>query len=52
VPDARDVVRRLAERGVDADARGHLVRVCPDCLTTDEEMQRAALSISLARAAP
>jgi kynureninase len=50
VPDARDVVRRLAERGVDADARGHLVRVCPDCLTTDEEMQRAALSISLARA--
>ena len=52
VPDARDVVRRLAERGVDADARGHLVRVCPDCLTTDEEMQRAALSISLARPAP
>jgi kynureninase len=52
VPDARDVVRRLAERGVDADARGHLVRVCPDCLTTDAEMQRAALSISLARAAP
>jgi kynureninase len=52
VPDARDVARRLAERGVDADARGHLVRVCPDCLTTDEEMQRAALSISLARPAP
>jgi kynureninase len=52
VPDARDVVRRLAERGVDADARGQLVRVCPDCLTTDAEMQRAALSIRLARAAP
>jgi kynureninase len=50
-PDARDLVRELAERGVDADARGHLVRVCPDCLTTDQEMQRAALSISLARAA-
>ena len=49
MPNARDFVRRLAERGVDADARGHLVRVCPDCLTTDEEMRRAALSISLAR---
>jgi len=24
-----------------------LIRVCPDCLTTDEEMQRAALSIGL-----
>jgi kynureninase len=50
-PDARDLARRLAVRGVDVDARGHLVRVCPDCLTTDEEMQRAALSISLARTA-
>jgi kynureninase len=50
-PDARDLVRRLAERGVDADARGHLVRVCPDCLTMDQELQRAALSISLARTA-
>lgn len=50
-PDARDVVSRLAERGVDADSRGQLVRVCPDCLTTDQEMQRAALSISFARSA-
>jgi kynureninase len=50
-PDARDVARRLAERGVDVDARGHLVRMCPDCLTTDQEMQRAALSISIARTA-
>lgn len=49
--DARDVARRLAERGVDADSRGHLVRVCPDCLTTDQEMQHAALSISLAHTA-
>ncbi len=50
-PDARDFARRLAERGVDVDSRGHLVRLCPDSLTTDQEMQRAALSISLARAA-
>lgn len=50
-PDARDLVIRLAERGVDADARGHLLRVCPDCLTTDDEMRRAAHSIGLARAA-
>src|SRR5262249_35987733 len=47
-PDARDVVRRLAERGVDVDSRARLVRVCPDCLTTDDEMKRAALSISFA----
>jgi kynureninase len=51
-PDARDVVARLAERGVDADARGHLVRVCPDCLTTDEEMQRAALSLGVVASTP
>jgi kynureninase len=43
---AREVVARLAEQGVDADSRGHLVRVCPDCLTTDAELQRAATVIS------
>ena len=46
-PNARDLAQRLAERGVDVDSRGHLIRVCPDCLTTDEEMRRAALSIGL-----
>jgi kynureninase len=44
---AREVVAKLADRGVDADSRGNLVRVCPDCLTTDEQLRRAALSISL-----
>jgi hypothetical protein len=33
---------------VDADCRGHLVRMCPDCLTTDDQLRKAALSISLA----
>lgn len=41
-PNARQFVARLAERGVDADARGDTVRVCPDCLTTDAEMRQAA----------
>jgi kynureninase len=41
-PGARQFVARLAERKVDADARGDTVRVCPDCLTTDAEMQQAA----------
>jgi kynureninase len=44
---AREVVAKLADRGVDADSRGNLVRMCPDCLTTDDQLRRAALSISL-----
>ena len=33
---------RLAERGVVADARGEYLRLCPDILTTDVELERAA----------
>ena len=33
---------RLAERSVATDARGHYLRLCPDILTTEAEMTRAA----------
>lgn len=33
---------RLAERGVMTDARGAWLRLCPDVLTTDDELVRAA----------
>jgi kynureninase len=36
----------LAERGVHTDARGPWLRLCPDVLTTDDEMTRAAEAVS------
>jgi kynureninase len=36
------VVKGLAEQGIDADARGNWLRLCPDCLTQDEELRRTA----------
>lgn len=40
--DATRVAKRLAERGVIADARGEWLRLCPDCLTRDEELRVAS----------
>jgi kynureninase len=37
---------RLAERGVITDARGPWLRLCPDVLTTDDELVRAADALS------
>jgi kynureninase len=37
---------RLAERGVMADARGPWLRLCPDVLTTDDELVAAARALS------
>lgn len=36
----------LAARGVVTDARGRWLRLCPDVLTTDEELARAAASLA------
>jgi len=36
----------LARRGVEADARGEFVRLCPDPLTTDGELQRGAEALA------
>jgi kynureninase len=32
----------LQEQGIITDARGEWLRLCPDCLTRDEEMRRVA----------
>lgn len=40
---------RLAERGVVTDARGPWLRLCPDVLTTDDELARAADALAVAR---
>ncbi|HEX3437395.1 MAG TPA: aminotransferase class V-fold PLP-dependent enzyme [Pseudacidobacterium sp.] len=39
---AGELAKRLAERNVITDARGEWLRLCPDCLTFDEELRLAA----------
>ncbi|MBV8437987.1 MAG: aminotransferase class V-fold PLP-dependent enzyme [Silvibacterium sp.] len=36
----------LHQKGIICDARGEWLRLCPDCLTRDEEMRRAASVLS------
>jgi kynureninase len=43
-PTAAHLAQKLAERNVIADARGEWLRLCPDCLTRDEEL-RTAVSV-------
>ncbi len=46
VPRAENIARRLAaEYNVHADARGPILRLCPDCLTREEELHRAASAL-------
>ena len=40
--EARAWVDALSSRGVATDARGEWLRLCPDILTTDDELGRAA----------
>ena len=47
---AKSSVEALAARGVIADARGPRIRLCPDILTTDEELDLAAIAVAEARA--
>lgn len=39
---APDLAERLRARGVNTDARGDLLRLCPDILNTDAELEQAA----------
>ena len=49
--DAVGLARSLGERGIDVDARGEWLRLCPDVLTSTEELDRAARAVgSLIRA--
>jgi len=46
-PDAaKRCARALAERGVTCDARGVWLRLCPDVLTTEDELARAATIVA------
>lgn len=44
--DAPGMCSRLAARGVKADARMGFVRLCPDVLNTEEELERAGEAVS------
>ena len=39
---ATEIAEALRAQGIVVDARGRYLRFCPDCLTTDEELLRAA----------
>jgi len=46
--ESRRGVVAMAARGIIADARGPRVRLCPDVLTTTDELDLAASAIALA----
>lgn len=45
---AMEVPALLDRVGVACDARGERLRICPDCLTRDDEMRRAASAVGAA----
>ena len=40
--NAGEFVAKLAQQGIDSDARAEWLRLCPDCLIRDEELRHAA----------
>lgn len=44
-PSATSLARKLADLGIQTDARADCLRLCPDCLTRDEELVRAAQAV-------
>jgi kynureninase len=44
--DARSLAEGLRERGIDVDARGEWLRLCPDLLTTMRELESAAAALA------
>jgi kynureninase len=46
--NAGDLVKRIAESNVITDARGEWLRLCPDCLTREEELRAAASALQKA----
>ena len=46
--DAVATAAWMGEQGVDVDARGRYLRLCPDILTTDDELVRAADALAAA----
>jgi kynureninase len=45
-PKAVALVSALAAQGIECDARGSWLRLCPDCLTGDEELRTAARTLA------
>jgi kynureninase len=43
--NAGDLAKQLAESNVITDARGEWLRLCPDCLTREEELRTAASAL-------
>ncbi len=41
IVNAADLARKMAQSNVIVDARGEWLRLCPDCLTREEELQTA-----------
>jgi kynureninase len=45
-PKANHLVEKLKEQNIITDARGDSLRLCPDCLTRDEELRAAATALA------
>lgn len=44
-PRAMEIPKLLEKEGIVCDARGEWLRLCPDCLTRDEELRRASSAL-------
>jgi kynureninase len=45
IPNAMEFAKKMESEGIVCDARGQWLRLCPDCLTRDAELQRAAAAV-------
>ncbi|MBB6145164.1 kynureninase [Silvibacterium bohemicum] len=45
IENAKDFAKRMEEEGIVCDARSEWLRLCPDCLTRDAELRRAAKAV-------
>ena len=45
LPKAMEFPAKLEREGIICDARGQFLRLCPDCLTRDEDLRRAATAL-------
>jgi kynureninase len=43
--NASDLAKKIVESNVITDARGEWLRLCPDCLTRDDELRTAASAL-------
>jgi kynureninase len=46
--DAMEIATQMERAGIVCDARGEWLRLCPDCLTRDVELRRAAEAVAKA----